>query len=435
MKNFNRLSLTAFACAVGVGFSGGLVASAQTLIARAILPSSTFLPGPVSGQFITGANGLTVPFSSQPVQGFSAVLDNGDGSFLVMQDNGYGAKGNSADALLRSYNIRPDFKTASGGSGGITIDSYITLSDPDRKINFPIVADLANYPNGANNIPVDASIRNGRLLTGSDFDTESVRRVSDGTLWFGDEFGPYLLHTDATGKVLDAPIALPGVFSDSNPTIPAGTGNLPNSKGFEGMALNTAGTKLYALLEGPLKTETNKQKLIISEFDLALKAYTGKQPNYKLDSAANAIGDMTAISDHEYMVVERDNNQGAASRFKKIFVVNFNDVDADGFISKRLLADLLSINDPDNISGNGTGKFDFPFVTIEDLVLLDPYTIGVLNDNNYPFSSGRTPGGADNNEFIKLRFVNPVAVPEPGTWAILIAGSVSGIFLARRRKK
>ena len=88
------------------------------------------------------------------------------------------------------------------------------------------------------------------------------------------------------------------------------------------MALNTAGTRLYALLEGPLKTETNKQKLLISEFDLASKAYTGRQLNYKLDSAANAIGDMTAISDHEYMVVERDNNQGAAARFKKIFVVD-----------------------------------------------------------------------------------------------------------------
>jgi hypothetical protein len=28
-------------------------------------------------------------------------------------------------------------------------------------------------------------------------------------LWFGDEFGPFLLHTDVTGKLLDAPIPLP----------------------------------------------------------------------------------------------------------------------------------------------------------------------------------------------------------------------------------
>lgn len=37
-------------------------------------------------------NGQAVPFvDKQPVQGFSAVADNGDGSFLVMADNGYGA--------------------------------------------------------------------------------------------------------------------------------------------------------------------------------------------------------------------------------------------------------------------------------------------------------------------------------------------------------
>ena len=36
-------------------------------------------------------------------------------------------------------------------------------------------------------------------------------------LWFGDEFGPFLLHTDASGTVLEAPIPLPGVQSPQNP--------------------------------------------------------------------------------------------------------------------------------------------------------------------------------------------------------------------------
>lgn len=39
----------------------------------------------------------------------------------------------------------------------------------------------------------------------------------DGTLWFGEEFGPFLLHTDATGKVLEAPVPLPGVESPDHP--------------------------------------------------------------------------------------------------------------------------------------------------------------------------------------------------------------------------
>lgn len=47
--------------------------------------------------------------------------------------------------------------------------------------------------------------------------------------------------------------------------------------------------------------------------------------------------------------------------------------------------------------------FRFPFVTIEDVVILDDRTLGVLNDNNFPFSSGRTPGLPDNDELITIR--------------------------------
>jgi hypothetical protein len=42
------------------------------------------------------------PFTDlQPVQGFSSVLRESNGDFLVMSDNGFGAEENSADYLLR----------------------------------------------------------------------------------------------------------------------------------------------------------------------------------------------------------------------------------------------------------------------------------------------------------------------------------------------
>ena len=50
--------------------------------------------------------------------------------------------------------------------------------------------------------------------------------------------------------------------------------------------------------------------------------------------------------------------------------------------------------------------FTFPFQTIEDVVILDDRTLGVLNDNNFPFSSGRTPGQPDNDEFITIRLTD-----------------------------
>jgi glycerophosphoryl diester phosphodiesterase len=129
------------------------------------------------------------------------VLDAGHGEFWAMPDNGYGAKTNSMDFLLRLYRIRPDFETEDGGSGAVQILDFLQLRDPDGRVPFALT-------------------RLDRILTGSDFDLESVRRTRDGSFWFGEEFGPFLLHTDSTGKVLEAPIGLPGVMSPQNPFLP-----------------------------------------------------------------------------------------------------------------------------------------------------------------------------------------------------------------------
>jgi hypothetical protein len=52
-----------------------------TLLARAILASDAYQPGPESGAFITGDNGVMPSFPGQPIPGFSAVLDAGRGTF------------------------------------------------------------------------------------------------------------------------------------------------------------------------------------------------------------------------------------------------------------------------------------------------------------------------------------------------------------------
>lgn len=416
-------------------------AHAAELLERAVLPSATFSTGPTSGQFATGGNGVVTPFiNRQPVQGFSAVLPGPEkGTFLVMSDNGFGAKANSPDALLRVYAVKPDFdagtvspvdRITGDALQEFTSESYITLRDPWRRVPFPIVADGATYPGtptGGGSIAVDPSIRAGRLLTGSDFDIESIRRAPDGTLWFGDEFGPYLIHTDSSGRVLEAPIPLPNFRkfpsapggTEVNPLVQATSNpqrtlaaNLPDSGGFEGMALNASRTRLYTLLEKAINGDPVRERLIVSEFNLRTRKYTGKTFAYILDSATNAIGDFTALTDRQFLIIERDGGQGDAgdprftspARFKKIFRIDLDHSDANGNLVKEEVADLMNIYDPRDVAGDGKAKtvFTFPFVTIEDVLVLDNNRLLVLNDNNYPGSAGREFGVPDNDEFIVI---------------------------------
>ena len=412
------------------------------LLQRSVLPSDSFSPGPTSGQFASGANGVVLPLiNKQPVQGFSAVLPGAvKGTFLVMSDNGFGNKANSPDALLRVYTVKPDFdsgdvRPANRYTGEPQDDfvagTFITLSDPWKKVPFSVVADGAHYPGtptgGGAAISVDPAIKNGRLLTGGDFDIESIRRAPDGTFWFGDEFGPWLLHTDAHGRVLEAPIPLPNLRkfstvaggSEVNPLVQAVSNpvrklaaNLPDSGGFEGMALNQTGNKLYTLLEKAINGDPLRNRLIISEFSIKYRQYSGKTWGYLLDSPSNAIGDFTALSDTEFVIIERDGGQGDASdprqtnpaRFKKIFRVDLDEVDAQGNLIKQEVADLMAIYDPRDVFANGRTNtaFTFPFVTIEDVLVLDNNRLLVINDNNYPGSAGREFGVPDDNEFVVL---------------------------------
>ncbi len=450
--------------AIGLAVASCVIATAHATPALegwAQLPAATFSDGPTSGQF--GFTNAASPANNppyvnlQPVQGFSGVLQGAGGSYRMLVDNGFGSQASSADSLLRMYAVLPDFRTAQGGTGtvsaadwgtgaaraGFDASTRITLSDPNRQLGFAIQADYAQYYNGVaarnpSGIAVDASIRSGKLLTGADLDTESVRQDKNGNLWFGDEFGPYLVKTDATGKVLARDVSLPGVFAPENAYRGATPANLGSSRGFEGMAINKGGDRLYTLLEGTVTGDAAKT-LRINELNIDTNLYTTSSWVYKLDAAGTNIGDMTAINDHEFIVIERNGATatGGGTPFKKLFKIDLSKVGADGTVEKTELVDLMNIADPNDLNGDGSTTFTFPYVTIENVHVLDANTLLVVNDNNFPGGGGRTLA-SDNTEFLKIHLdqaLNVSAVPEPASIALLLAGLALIGFKVRERQK
>lgn len=348
-------------------------ASAAELVGYAVLPADTFAEGPPSGQFGgDGARAAQPRFPGQPVQGFSAVQFGPEaGHYWFMPDNGFGAKFNSPDFLLRLYDLALTPKTEPAETGSVRVGRFIQLRDPDRKVPFLIVNE--NTPE--------------RLLTGADFDIESFVPMPDGTLWIGEEFGPWLLHVDATGKVLAAPVLTPDygagkdpskdqVRSPNNPAVLAASpapgqpsvATLGGSKGYEGLAANPARTKLYPLLEGAVAGDP-PGTLRLHEFDPASGQFVRVVGRYKLEDPANAIGDLATVNDDEYLVIERDGASGEAAKLKKIYKINLKQLAPDGTFVKQEVVDLLNIRDPQNLAGFGP-TFRFPFVTIEDVLVL-----------------------------------------------------------------
>jgi len=372
------------------------------LVAIAHLPADTFRPGPTSGQFIEAARGRTPPFAGrQPVQGISDLVSDGESAWLALADNGFGTRENSLDFVLVVYRLRPDPAT-----GTVDWREFCTLRDPVGLIGFAITADRESYDG---EIPVAPEIRRERWLTGADLDPESLRRAPDGTLWIGDEFGPFLVHFDATGRLLEPPIPLPGVASPQNPHLGGRQPNLPSSGGFEGLALDPDGRRLIAILERPLSGQPDRQ-LNLYAYDLATKTWTHSQPDdpahrYRLDPSSHGVCALTALADGSLLAIERDAEQGAAARSKRLYGVTPGAIDGDGCFAKSLVLDLLAIPDPDNLAGAGTGFHVFAWETPESVAVGAGGTLILINDNNYPSGKGRLPddGQPDHSEWIEVR--------------------------------
>jgi hypothetical protein len=405
------------------------------------IPSTYRHPGPVSGQFAGPANGVTPPYQGQPIPGFSGMIPSTiAGSFIALPDNGFGAQGNSADFLLGFYDVTPTFKTSGDGTtskGPVAINGFTPFSDPHGYVDAsyitggPVYNRETYYPSPAAQILVDPSIRSRRLLTGADFDVESITRMNDGTFWVGEEFGPYLLHFDGQGILLRPPVRHPVLRAPQNPeNTLENPANLPSSRGFESMTRNADGTRLYLTTEASINSEPDKRMLLIYEFDTERERYTGRSLKYAKDSS-NFItgddnnttnifvtGDLTHLAGDRYVIIERDDFQGPPAsanppRQKKLYLIDLNVMDpATAVLKKRLLVDLLDIKDPEDIGGPLVGiasdKFNFPLQSVESVTPVDDFTMLVGLDNNYPGGNGRVPGTPDGTEIITLHSKVPL---------------------------
>jgi hypothetical protein len=376
---------------------------APELVGRAVLPADALADGPRSGaaqvpmgQQKTVINGIEFPRPSQPIAGFSAIVAGREpGEYLAMADNGFGNKQNSRDFLIRAYYVAPDFKTARGGTGTVDVRDFIEFRDPNNLIGFPLVNEGTAE----------------RLLTGADIDPESLQRGHRGDFWVGEEFGPWILHFDASGVLLDPPFKVPALKSPSNPFLaPREPFTQPSSRGFEAMSITPNGKYLYGVLEGATVADltTDPRRRIVYEFSTKQKAFTGRTWSYHVAAPTPLVSDMFALDDHRMVLMERDG--AIPGVFRDVYVVDVRTGARDGELDKTPAVNLAMLADPKLISlpalhaGDvGLGNpYRVACESVEAIYVIDGTRLLIGCDNNLP-NTGRNPTRADDSEFIVVR--------------------------------
>jgi hypothetical protein len=258
-------------------------------------------------------------------------------------------------------------------------------------------------------------------------------RVADGSFWLVDEYSPSLVHVAADGTVIKRfvpdGLALTGTDYEVADTLPAIYAERKSNRGFEGLALSTDGTTLYAVLQSPLSNpdkaagEASRITRVLA-FDLASELPVAEYV-YEFDIAtafnpanADAIPDdmklssVVAVGPTTLLINER------TDAVAKLYTVDLSTatnilgsawddpattpslettVDFAGAgvtpLAKTLLVDLSTV---DGVPGK-----------IEGVTVLDATTIAIANDNDFDIgeidASGQNQGKGTKSELLMIQ--------------------------------
>jgi Esterase-like activity of phytase/PEP-CTERM motif len=454
---------------IAIGSLGASSAGANADLSGLTAPLENGIAGNLLGGLGSGfawAGGntfLAVPDRGPNATQFNPLIDDTTSYISRFQTIGFNLTPNAAPGGL-AFTLSPTLLATtllssatalSYGSGALGTDATHTLGSGVPALN---ASNHTNYFTGRSDgfaAGGSTNPNNARL------DPEGVRVSNDGkSVFISDEYGPYVYQFDrATGQRIRA-FALPAALTVATPgptTVSEGaptntTGRVAN-KGMEGLAITPDGKTLVGVMQAPLLQDSHNVVRIVT-IDIATGAT--KQFAYQLTDGSG-VSEITAVNDHVFLVDERDGKglgDGSSASVKKLYKIDLNDVAAkeitgqSGDLSAFAVpkTEFLDIRKTLVNAGVGLTNQLVP-AKIEGIAFGDDislngvsfHTLWITNDNDF------VAGVAGPSQFFVYAVSDAdlgttfqaqaiAAVPEPQTYALLLAGFAGMAWLARRRR-
>lgn len=241
-------------------------------------------------------------------------------------------------------------------------------------------------------------------------DSECIAIGMNGDFWIGEEYGATVWRVNhKNGKVIARYTPFGG--SEREVAIDSMIAKRRPNRGFEGIACTPNG-KVYAILQAPIynpdKASGEASRLHrILEIDPMTNAtrmfvYEHEAPTENIKNKDWSIGDMAAINDHEFLVIEHAAKK--EENVKKIFKIDISPatpITREDFNGQR----LEQLENAENCIANGVtpvqktlyldllaNGWDPSHKKPEGITVVNDTTIAVINDNDFGVDSPQADG-------------------------------------------